>query len=182
MQGISGGERKRTCVGIEMISNPSVLVLDEPTSGLDSFTAAIILGMLTKIAKEGKTVIFTIHQPSSRLFGMLDRLIVLHRGDTIYQGESQGIVQYMDRLGIEVPAKYNISDFFMLELSDYKRKLAQKDTKLNETEYKQVCSTTDLDSPTNSRQGGCQDGRRSGLRLSVTGASSRHLLPNCKDL
>lgn len=100
MQGVSGGERKRTCVGIEMISNPSVLVLDEPTSGLDSFTAAIILSMLTKIAKEGRTVIFTIHQPSSRLFNMLDRLLLLHKGETIYQGEAQGIVPYMNRIGI----------------------------------------------------------------------------------
>lgn len=115
-----------------MISNPSVLILDEPTSGLDSFTAAIILGMLSRIAKQGKTVIFTIHQPSSRLFNMLDRLILLHRGDTIYQGDAQGIVPYMSSLGIEMHAKYNISDFFMLEVSDYKRKTSHNETKLNE--------------------------------------------------
>jgi ATP-binding cassette subfamily G (WHITE) protein 1 len=121
-----------------MISNPSVLILDEPTSGLDSFTATIILSMLAKIAKEGKTVIFTIHQPSSRLFGMLDRLILLHRGDTIYQGGAQDIVPYMAKIGIEVPAKYNVADFFMLEISDYKLKIFQKNTGLNEDEYRRV--------------------------------------------
>lgn len=109
-----------------MISDPSVLILDEPTSGLDSSTACIILTMLSRIAKDGRTVIFTIHQPSSRLFGMLDRLIVLQRGSTIYQGGAKLIVNYLEGLGISIPTRFNISDFFMMEISDYRRKLAQK--------------------------------------------------------
>lgn len=80
VQGVSGGERKRTCIALEVITNPSLLVLDEPTSGLDSHTACILLEILLKMAKKGRTVILTIHQPSSKLYNMLDRLILLHKG------------------------------------------------------------------------------------------------------
>lgn len=62
MKGISGGERKRVCIGIELVSDPSVIILDEPTSGLDSFTAFLVMNTLKNLAKkEQKTVIFTIH-------------------------------------------------------------------------------------------------------------------------
>jgi ATP-binding cassette, subfamily G (WHITE), eye pigment precursor transporter len=63
---ISGGERKRTAIGVELITDPSMILLDEPTSGLDSFMAKSICKLLQKLAhKQGKTIISTIHQPSS---------------------------------------------------------------------------------------------------------------------
>lgn len=63
---ISGGERKRTSIGVELITDPSVILLDEPTSGLDSFMAKTICKLLQGLAHEkGKTIISTIHQPSS---------------------------------------------------------------------------------------------------------------------
>ena len=80
VKGISGGERKRTCIAMEAIMSPSVLVLDEPTSGLDSFTSGILLDILLKMTMEGRTIILTIHQPSSRLYQKLDRLILLNKG------------------------------------------------------------------------------------------------------
>ncbi|KAK8554402.1 hypothetical protein V6N12_031365 [Hibiscus sabdariffa] len=67
-RGISGGERKRVCIANEILLNPSLLLLDEPTSGLDSTTALHIVQMLRSIARSGRTVVTTIHQPSSRLF------------------------------------------------------------------------------------------------------------------
>jgi len=80
LKGISGGERKRTSIGYELITDPSVVLLDEPTSGLDSSTAVKIAKILKNEAKLGKTVITTIHQPSSELFMLFDRLILLHDG------------------------------------------------------------------------------------------------------
>ena len=80
LKGLSGGERKRTSIGYELITDPSLVLLDEPTSGLDSSTAAKITKILRKEAATGKMIIATIHQPSSEIFNMFDRLILLHDG------------------------------------------------------------------------------------------------------
>ena len=78
IKGISGGERKRTSIAFELISNPQVIILDEPTSGLDSLTSFIIVDYLNKLAHEqGKTVIMTIHQPNSDIYKKFDRLFLM---------------------------------------------------------------------------------------------------------
>lgn len=80
IKAISGGERKRTCIGYELITEPNLILLDEPTSGLDSSTASRIIKMLKKEAEQGMTVIATIHQPSGEIFNLFDRLICLQEG------------------------------------------------------------------------------------------------------
>ena len=65
IRGISGGEKKRTSIGLELLINPSIIFLDEPTTGLDSTTSLNLIKFLNKLAKQGRTVISTIHQPSS---------------------------------------------------------------------------------------------------------------------
>ena len=60
LRGLSGGERKRTSIGVELITDPSIILLDEPTTGLDSFTAYVIVKLLKEMANKGKTIIFTI--------------------------------------------------------------------------------------------------------------------------
>lgn len=85
MKGVSGGEKKRTSIGYEMISDPSCLFLDEPTSGLDSFTAFSIIHLLKEFAQtKRKTVAFTIHQPSSDIWHMLDKIMLMVDGRLIY--------------------------------------------------------------------------------------------------
>jgi ABC-type multidrug transport system ATPase subunit len=79
-KGISGGEKKRVCIAVEMITRPSLLILDEPTSGLDSHKAGSVVKALKKLANEGCTIIFTIHQPSHLLYTMLSNLILLDKG------------------------------------------------------------------------------------------------------
>jgi ABC-type multidrug transport system ATPase subunit len=85
LRGISGGERKRTSIGVELLTNPSLIFMDEPTTGLDSATAFNVLEIMKSLAKSGRTVISTIHQPSSEIFGMFDKLLLLVRGELIYQ-------------------------------------------------------------------------------------------------
>jgi ABC-type multidrug transport system ATPase subunit len=84
LKGISGGERKRTSIGYELITDPVIILLDEPTSGLDSSTALKIIKLLKKEALSGKTILCTIHQPSGQIFMEFDRLLLLHDGYQIY--------------------------------------------------------------------------------------------------
>ncbi|EFJ45172.1 hypothetical protein VOLCADRAFT_48578, partial [Volvox carteri f. nagariensis] len=86
-RGISGGQAKRTNVGIALITNPLVLFLDEPTSGLDSFTAREVMEVVRSLATDGTTICATIHSPSSACFSLFDRVMVLASGWTVYFGE-----------------------------------------------------------------------------------------------
>ena len=82
---LSGGERKRTSIGVELVSDPALVMLDEPTSGLDSFKARSICKLLHDLArKKGKTIVSTIHQPSSEAFFYFDRVILMADGFTVY--------------------------------------------------------------------------------------------------
>lgn len=84
---LSGGEKKRTAIGVELISDPQLVLLDEPTSGLDSFMAKSICKILRNLARnEGKTIISTLHQPSSEAYSYFDRLILMSDGNIVYQG------------------------------------------------------------------------------------------------
>lgn len=118
-----------------MASDPSLIILDEPTSGLDSNKAAKLLSILKRLASTGRTVIFTIHQPSYLQYVKLDRLLLLDRGETIYQGPASKILEYMRGLNISVPVSSTISDFFMMEISQYKRDKEQYETPLNKHNY-----------------------------------------------
>ena len=78
IKGISGGEKKRTSIAFELISDPAVLMLDEPTSGLDSLTSFVIVKYLKRLAQEQrKTIIMTIHQPNADIFSQFDKLLLL---------------------------------------------------------------------------------------------------------
>lgn len=118
---ISGGQKKRVAIGIELISNPLCLILDEPTSGLDSSNSFRIIKLLSKLAKqENKLIIATIHQPSTLMFQNFDKLMVLHKGKQVYYDEASKIVNYMESLNINVDYRMNPVDFLMLEISSFK--------------------------------------------------------------
>lgn len=114
-KGISGGEKKRVNIAFELISDPPVIFLDEPTSGLDSYTSFLVIKMMGKIAQEvKKTVIYTIHQPSSDIFRMFDQLLLIYRGKLIYQGNSSSSVKYFaEQLKLPCKNDSNPSDHFM---------------------------------------------------------------------
>ncbi|KAK4480919.1 hypothetical protein RD792_011777, partial [Penstemon davidsonii] len=117
VRGVSGGERKRVCIGNEIIINPSLLFLDEPTSGLDSTTALRIVETLQYIAETGKTVITTIHQPSSRLFLKFDKLILLGKGSLLYFGKTSEAMAYFSSIGCSPFIAMNPAEF-MLDLAN----------------------------------------------------------------
>jgi ABC-type multidrug transport system ATPase subunit len=113
-RGISGGQRKRVNIGIEMVADPVVLFLDEPTSGLDSTSSEVVLGALKDMTGLGLTVITVIHQPRFSIFTRFDHVLLLGRGGiTVYSGPSVLAEPYFDRIGFKCPRGENPADFFM---------------------------------------------------------------------
>lgn len=93
LRGISGGEKKRLSIALEIITQPRLLFLDEPTTGLDSASAFFVVQALRSIAHRGRTIITSIHQPSSEVFSLFDDLLLLSSGETIYFGEAEPAVE-----------------------------------------------------------------------------------------
>lgn len=100
---------------MELITNPSIIFLDEPTSGLDSFTAHKIVKLLVDQSRLGKTVIATIHQPSSSTFALFDRLLLLMDGHVIYQGPAKDATSHFSKIGFHCPRFANPADYFLKE-------------------------------------------------------------------
>jgi ABC-type multidrug transport system ATPase subunit len=121
IKGISGGEKKRTAIAVELITNPSVLFLDEPTSGLDSFTSQSVVKLLNTLASQGRTIISTIHQPNSEMFTLFDKLILVCDGYVVYQGPAKDAVGYFEKVGYACPSLSNPADYFM-EILHFKNK------------------------------------------------------------
>ncbi|NWW51943.1 ABCG2 protein, partial [Pedionomus torquatus] len=112
-RGVSGGERKRTSIGMELIMNPAVLFLDEPTTGLDASTANAVLLLLKRMAKQGKTIIFSIHQPRYSIFRLFDNLTLLAAGRVLYHGPAQNTLEYFQSVGYQCEPYNNPADFFL---------------------------------------------------------------------
>ena len=95
-RGVSGGERRRVSIGMELVTSPQILFLDEPTSGLDSHTANKIVLLAKQLAQHGRIVVMSIHQPSAKAFKAMDQVLLLAKGHTMYYGPS---IVAADRFG-----------------------------------------------------------------------------------
>ncbi|GAV64989.1 ABC_tran domain-containing protein/ABC2_membrane domain-containing protein [Cephalotus follicularis] len=110
-RGVSGGERRRVSIGTDIIHDPILLFLDEPTSGLDSTSAYMVVKVLQRISQSGSIVIMSIHQPSYRILSLLDRLIFLSHGQTVYSGSPADLPQFFTEFGHPIPENENKTEF-----------------------------------------------------------------------
>ncbi|KAG5177382.1 ATP-binding cassette superfamily [Tribonema minus] len=112
-RGVSGGERKRASIGVELVTAPAVLFLDEPTSGLDSSTALSIVTLLHQLARGGVIVVCSIHQPRANIFNQFDKVLLLVKGRIAYYGRQRDMVPYFSGLGLELPPATNAADWVL---------------------------------------------------------------------
>jgi ATP-binding cassette subfamily G (WHITE) protein 2 len=114
VKGISGGERKRVCVAMELLNCPKLLFLDEPTTGLDSTTAYSVCHALKNLAESGEcTVVCTIHQPQPKIFSLFDNLILMKKGRIIYQGHAVKSLNFLESIGKPLPPHEDLADHLL---------------------------------------------------------------------
>lgn len=117
MTNLSGDERKRVMIANELIKNPKIIFLDEPTSGLDNNTAVKIVRLLKEFSKEGKIVVFTIHQPGDTITEEFDDVLLLSQGRSIYMGKMADCEKHLISSGFEKEAMESMYNFAMKILS-----------------------------------------------------------------
>lgn len=105
--GCSGGEKRRTSLGVQILANPSCLFCDEPTTGLDAANAHHIVQLLKDLAGEGRTVIVAIHTPRPEIWELFDHILLLSQGHVLYNGSTSSIRGYYGRCGHAISASEN---------------------------------------------------------------------------
>jgi len=113
IKGISGGEAKRLAVASEVITNPPLLFCDEPTSGLDSYMAQNVVEVLKNLSDQGKTIVCTIHQPSSQVFAMFDRILLMAEGRVAFLGNTNDAVDFFQNINRPCPYNFNPADHYI---------------------------------------------------------------------
>lgn len=142
---LSGGQKRRLAVALELLSDPCLLFLDEPTTGLDSSASASLVALLSVLARGGRTLVATIHQPSALLFEKLDTVHCLANGRTLYRGPRANLVPALTNAGLRCPPYHNPADFLMEVASgeyDYDLIKVSKDLQL----FKPDETTNSIDS------------------------------------
>lgn len=109
--GLSGGQKRRVTVAIELVTNPALVFLDEPTSGLDAYGSLKVIKVLKQLAERGRTIVCTIHQPRADIFKLFDKLLLLKDGTTMYFGGANNSLDYFAEQGVQVDKSVNPADF-----------------------------------------------------------------------
>ncbi|OMJ10951.1 ABC transporter G family member 7 [Smittium culicis] len=129
-KGLSGGEKKRVSIGVEIVTQPRIFILDEPTSGLDSNSSLVIVNLMKEIAlMENLICISSIHQPSSKVFYTFDKVILMAPTCIIYFGTTKDSLEYFSSIGYNCPPLENPADFLIDIISiDYENSNNFKNT------------------------------------------------------
>lgn len=135
VRGVSGGERRRAAIGVELVTDPSLIFLDEPTTGLDSFNALNVMTSLRHLARNGRTIVTTIHQPRSSIFHLFDMLCLIAEGRTVYFGPAHEAATHFASLGFHSPPHFNVADFAIDILSVDTRTSTQEKKTATRIEY-----------------------------------------------
>lgn len=126
---LSGGQKKRLSIALELIDNPPVMFLDEPTTGLDSLSSYQCIRLLHSLAKAGRTIICTIHQPSASIYEMFDSVYLLSDGRCMYDGATKNTIAYFSSVGLNCPKYHNPADYMIEvvsnEYGNFKEQLAK---------------------------------------------------------
>lgn len=125
MKGLPSGERRRVSIARELVMRPQVLFIDEPLYRLDSVSALLMMVTLKKLASTGCTLIFTIYQSSTEVFGLYDRICLLSNGNTLFFGETLACLQHFSNAGFPCPIMQSPSDHFLRAINtDFDRIIA----------------------------------------------------------
>ncbi|CAI0374928.1 unnamed protein product [Linum tenue] len=113
LRGISSGERRRLSIAVAILAQPQVLCLDEATTGLDSAASSFVVQALRNVARDGKIVVCSVHQPTDDVFRLFDDLLLISAGEVVYFGESHGAVKFFADSGFPCPIRRNPPDHFL---------------------------------------------------------------------
>ncbi|XP_012159163.1 ATP-binding cassette sub-family G member 1 isoform X2 [Ceratitis capitata] len=153
VRNLSGGERKRLSMAIELVTNPPVMFFDEPTSGLDSVASLQIINYLKRLALDGRIIVCVIHQPSSKLMKLFDDVLVMSRGKVVYAGPKADMVPTFESAGFAFPDFYNPADFALEVSSEEHNERLQDLIEWNKKRHCGECTilSADMDSCVNER-------------------------------
>nr|XP_034180076.1 ATP-binding cassette sub-family G member 4 [Osmia lignaria]XP_034180077.1 ATP-binding cassette sub-family G member 4 [Osmia lignaria] len=126
---LSGGQKKRLSIALELVDNPPVMFLDEPTTGLDALSSHQCIRLLQSLAKAGRTIVCTIHQPSAVVYELFDNVYLLAEGKCMYEGATNNTIAYFASIGLNCPKYHNPADYMIeavsKEYGDYNDQLAK---------------------------------------------------------
>ncbi|KAM3959002.1 protein scarlet [Aphomia sociella] len=113
IESLSGGERRLLSIATSLLSNPQILICDEPTTGLDSYNALLVVGILKKLSMAGKTVICSVHQPSSDLFKEFSSILLMVEGRLLFHGSHDDCKEVFASIHLHCPENYNPAEFYI---------------------------------------------------------------------
>lgn len=124
LSSLSGGEKKRVSLAVQMLTDPPFLFCDEPTTGLDSFSAGTVVAVLRSFTLRGKAVLCTIHSPASGIFELFDRVILMVPGGRVaYQGSVEDSLEHFKKLKMVCPPAYNTAEFLIKQLAQTSQRI-----------------------------------------------------------
>ncbi|POM59683.1 ABC transporter-like protein [Phytophthora palmivora] len=147
-KGLSGGQKRRLSIAIELLSNPSILILDEPTSGLDSSATHNVMKFIVKLCAEGKTIVCTIHQPSSLVYDMFTNVVVLSAGETVYCGPRRQMIPHFSSAGHDCPTYMNPAEYFISLVNTDFRPRGRAETRAHSEIRKELSNRIESDRKT----------------------------------